>query len=367
MSNEVPQEVISAFEQYTPDLPDHSAGKIDVKSIGHGLIHHSYKIECELKTSFLLQKINTTVFPKPEEVQENLIHISAYAEFEFTGLRMPYPKYYSNTGSLYKDRKGNYWRAFEFIEDSFSVNIPQSPTQARATAKAFAKFTTAFIDFNIDLLHIIIPDFHNLSFRYKQFEDALNGAYYERMPKALPLAEELKKRQRYKHFYEIITESPDDFPQRLMHHDAKVSNALFSSNTSKVICLVDFETVMPGYFFSDIGDMIRSMACSQDESSTGFDKLKIRKSYYDAILGGYLSSMKKYLTEAEKKHIHYAGIMMIYMQALRFITDYLNGDVYYNIKYPEQNYDRAKNQFILLQQLENFLETNYNVSLLLEK
>ena len=131
-----------------------------------------------------------------------------------------------------------------------------------------------------------------------------------------------------------------------------------------MICLVDFDTVMPGYFFSDIGDMIRSMACSHDENSTAFDKLKIRKSYYEAILDGYLSTMKKYFTDAEMKHIHYAGLMMIYMQALRFLADYLNGDVYYNIKYPEQNYDRAKNQLLLLQQLEEFLEANYNLSLL---
>ena len=159
MGNEILQEVISAFEQYTPDLPQHSAGKISVKPIGHGLIHNSYKIECELKSSFLLQKINTNVFPRPEDVQENLIHISEYVAFEFTGLRLPYPKYYNSTGSLLKDRKGNYWRAFEFIDDSFSVNLPQSPSQARATAIAFAKFTSAFDAFNVNRLNIVIPDF----------------------------------------------------------------------------------------------------------------------------------------------------------------------------------------------------------------
>ena len=262
------------------------------------------------------------------------------------------------------DAKGNYWRAFEFIADALMLTIAEKPAQAKATAKTFAKFTAAFDEFNVDLLKTVIPDFHNLSFRYRQFEEAVNGENYERIPVSLPLIEELKKRERYKHFYEIITDSPDAFPKRVIHHDAKISNVLFSSINSKVICLVDFDTVMPGYFFSDLGDMIRSMAGSHDENSTAFDKLKIRKSYYEAIVDGYLSTMKKYFTDAEMKHIHYAGLIMIYMQALRFLTDYMNGDIYYNIKYPEQNYDRAKNQFILLQQLEKFLEANYNLSLL---
>jgi len=363
MKNEVPQEIISAFEQYTPGLPPHSAGKITVEPISHGLINRSYKISCELKTSFLLQQINKTVFPKPEDVHENYILISQYAEFEMTGLRLPYPRYYSDTDSLFVDANGNYWRAFEFIENSFSVNIAKDPLQAKATAKAFAKFTASFENFNYDNLKIVIPDFHNLSFRYKQFEEALGGEYYERMPKALPLANELKQRERYKHFYELINESESEFPKRVMHHDAKIGNILFSKTNGKVICPVDFDTVMPGYFFSDIGDMIRSMACNHDENSIEFDKLSIRKSYYEAIIQGYLSVMKKYFTDAEKKYIHYAGLIMIYMQALRFLTDYLNGDIYYQIKYSEQNFDRAVNQVRLLKNLEEFLHNNYEVQL----
>ncbi len=359
MKQEIPQEVLAAFTTYESSLPDHSAGEIRIETVGGGLINLSYKIICQLTSDFLLQQINKTVFAHPEQVQENYIRIWQYAEFEFTGLRLPSPKHCGRMTTLFVDRNENYWRAFEFIEDARMCAVAEKPAQAKATAKAFAKFTAAFEDFNVSNLKEVIPGFHNLSLRYRQFEEAMKGELYERMSKSLPLIDELKQREKYKHFYEIVTES-GEFPQRVMHHDAKITNVLFSNKTGRVICPVDFDTVMPGYFFSDIGDMIRSMVCSEDENSTNFNNIRIRKNFYDAIISGYLDVLGKQLTISEKKYIHYSGLLIIYMQALRFLTDYLNGDVYYRISNPDQNFDRAKNQLILLQRLEDFLSTHYN-------
>jgi thiamine kinase-like enzyme len=190
----------------------------------------------------------------------------------------------------------------------------------------------------------------------------LKGEYYERISKSLSLIQQLKERERYKHFYEIITES-EQFPLRVMHHDAKISNVLFSRKNGRVICPIDFDTVMPGYFFSDLGDMIRSMACCRDENSTEFDDLCIRKDYYEAIVNNYLSVMENQFTFGEKNYIHYAGLLMTYMQSLRFLTDYLNGDIYYRTDYAEQNFDRAYNQLVLLQKLEEFLQKEYGLKL----
>ena len=361
MNEEIPKEVLETFTTYSADLPDHSAGEIIVERIGGGLINHSYKITCQLKSDFLLQQINKKVFSNPQDVQENYLAIWQYAEFEFTGLRLPSPKYCGRNATLFIDEKENYWRAFEFIDNANMLLVAKKPSQAKATAKAFAKFTAAFDEFNVQSLKTVIPNFHNLSFRYQQFEESLNTELYERMGKASLFINELKQRERYKHFYEIIIES-DEFLQRVMHHDAKIANILFSKESGKVICPVDFDTVMPGYFFSDLGDIIRSMACSHDENSMDFENIAIRKDFYDAIIEGYMFVMEKQLTESEKKYIHYAGLLMIYMQALRFLTDYLNGDIYYRIEYPEQNLNRAKNQFILLEKLEGFLGTEYNFS-----
>jgi len=357
MSNEVPQEVLEAFTSYSPGLPPHSAGKITVEKIGHGLINRSYKVSCELKPDFFLQKINTHVFSKPHDVQENYIYIWQYAEFEFTGLRMPAPVYYEGQATLYVDETGGYWRAFEWIPDSKTINVALKPAQTKATARAFAKFTAAFEDMNTNLLKEIIPGFHSLSLRYRQFEESLNTELCERMAKAVTLVSELKQRERYKHFFEIITES-GEFSRRVMHHDAKISNILFHQKTGKPVCLVDYDTVMPGYFFSDIGDMIRSMVCSRDENSVE-GTLSVRKDFYEAILGGYLDVLGGQLSSSERKYIHSAGLLMIYMQALRFLTDYLNGDAYYQVAYPEQNFDRTLNQLTLLKSLEEFLAASY--------
>jgi len=354
------QKAASLFASYDEDLPSTNGAITNISPINGGLINHSWKIECPHKPNFLLQKINTAVFHQPKYIQQNYINIWQYAEFEFTGLRLPTPLYFTPNDNLYRDDQGNYWRAFEFIDDAYSIAVAQKPAQAKATAKTFAKFTAAFDDFNTDQLKVVIPNFHNLSFRYAQLEEALAGEQYERLAKTCALISELKGREQYKHFYELITESPESFRTRVMHHDAKIANVLFSKKTGKVICAVDFDTVMPGYYFSDIGDIIRSMACSEDENCTQLDRIEIRTDFYDVIITGYLEVMGKQLTDAEKKYIHHAGILMIYMQALRFLSDYLNGDKYYRIQYPEQNFDRALNQLTLLKKLEAFLEKNYH-------
>jgi Ser/Thr protein kinase RdoA (MazF antagonist) len=149
---------------------------------------------------------------------------------------------------------------------------------------------------------------------------------------------------------------------RVMHHDCKISNILFDKETNQVICPVDLDTVMPGKFFSDLGDMIRSMACTVDENSIAWEKINIRPTFYKAILDGYLEGIGNIFTEEEKNNIHYAGLILVYMQSLRFLTDFLNGDIYYKTNYPEQNLNRALNQLILLERLEEFLEKEYSFS-----
>lgn len=334
--------------------------KIDIQPIGNGLINHTYIVSCNSLSSFILQQINKNVFKKPGDVQENYFKIWQYAEYESKDLQLPSPYFYEKEKMLFKDRNENYWRAFRYIPDSVTLNIPQKAQQAKAAAKAFAKFTAAFADFNTELLKIIIPDFHNLSFRYEEMEEAEKGDLYERIQKAQPLLQELKKREHYRHFYDIITSS-HEFPVRVMHHDAKIANVLFSKTTGRVICPVDFDTVMPGYYFSDLGDMIRSMAGNADENYLHFEKIQIRKSYYDAIVSGYLSIMEKQLTDSEKKYIHYAGLIMIYMQAIRFITDFMRGGIYYKTEYKGQNFDRALNQLTLLKRLEELLKNAYGL------
>ena len=164
-------------------------------------------------------------------------------------------------------------------------------------------------------------------------------------------------------FFAHIMDKSEDYPTRVMHHDCKISNILFEEATGQVICPVDLDTTMPGKFYSDIGDMIRTMACNLDENSTSFDEIAIRPDYYEAVLQGYLEGAGNIFTEAEKKNIHYGGLLLIYMQSLRFLTDYLNNDIYYKTSYPEQNLNRSLNQLILLEKLETYLLNTYHFTL----
>lgn len=352
------QEAAIAFASFKAGRNKPELKTIRIQPIGNGLINHTFKVESEAVSPFILQKINKKIFSKPEDIQHNYLNIWQYAEFEFTELKLPAPYYCGKNETLFIDDSGEYWRAFEFIPDTQSFTIAEKPPQAKALAKAFAKFTSAFNEFNTDLLKTIIPDFHNLSFRYAEMQKAEKGDLYERIAKAQPLLSEIKERERYIHFYEIITGS-GEFPLRVMHHDAKIANVLFNQTSGRVVCLVDFDTVMPGYFFSDIGDMIRSMVGNYDENYLHVEKIRARKNYYDALITGYLSVMDKYLTGSEKKYIHYAGLLMIYMQAIRFLTDFMNGGIYYKVEYKGQNFDRALNQLTLLKRLEELLENEY--------
>lgn len=361
-SPEIPKEVLQTFVvcHFKPVVVE--TGKISIHPIGAGLINRSYRLEYAGYGSVFLQQLNTTVFPDPQRVQDNYLQLWHFSEFEFTGQRMPAPVFTGEEQTLYYDTAGNAWRGFEFITGTITIEKVDSPAQAVSLAMAFARFTASFRDFDPHLLQEVIPGFHDLSARFRQFEQALQSEWYERRDKARDLIDDLKKRERYCSFFEEIRDA-GTFPLRVMHHDAKMSNILFSQETGQFVCLVDYDTVMPGYFFSDLGDMIRSCCSTEPETSKEAEKIRVKESIYEGLVQGYLSGMEEVLTATEKKYIHYSGLLLIYMQALRFLTDYLQGDRYYRVEYAEQNYDRARNQLALLVQLELFLQEQQKIVL----
>lgn len=327
--------------------------------INSGLINSTYKISDNRK-GILLQQINKKVFNHPEDIISNYNKIYSYLKVSGS-FSIPVPEKLIDQKDFFKDENMNYWRATSFIENAYSPEIPQSTNEVYQAANCFGNFTKALAGFDISGLKIIIPRFHDLSLRYDQFSQAVENGFAERKNNSANEITELQKRKRLVDFYTEIIKSPE-YKQRVMHHDAKLSNILFDLETKQVICPVDLDTVQPGYFFSDIGDMIRSMACSHSENSVEFNQIFINSDFYRAILNGYSEAMVNELTEKERKNIHYAGLMMIYMQSLRYLTDYLNKDIYYRINYTEQNFDRAKNQLTLLSRLEEFLAKEYGFS-----
>jgi Ser/Thr protein kinase RdoA (MazF antagonist) len=270
----------------------------------------------------------------------------------------------TNAGKLFWiDEDENFWRATLFVNNSYTPTSLSNETEAGVVASCFGKFTLSLAGLSADKLDVIIPDFHNLSFRYHQFETAIKQATIQRLLKSTHVIAELRQRKFLVDFYEMIKTS-EHYHTRIMHHDCKISNILFDRTTKQIICPVDLDTTMPGYYFSDFGDMIRSMACTVDENSTRWEEIDVRPGYYKAIVKGYLETMGDAFSTEEQNRIHHSGLLLTYMQALRFVTDFLNNDTYYKTTYPEQNLNRALNQLILLEKLENFLRVEYGYEFL---
>jgi Ser/Thr protein kinase RdoA (MazF antagonist) len=240
---------------------------------------------------------------------------------------------------------------FPFITNSHTIDMVEKPQQAYEAAKQFGRFTKFLSGFDASVLKITLPDFHNLTLRYQQFEMALETGNPERIKQSTGLIPAIKQNKRIVDEYNSCKEK---FTIRVTHHDTKISNVLFDVKEHG-LCVIDLDTVMPGYFISDVGDMMRTYLCPVSEEEKDFSKIIIRKEFYDAIVAGYLSEMGAELTDIEKQYFHYAGEFMIYMQAIRFLTDHLNDDSYYGAKYEGHNFVRAGNQITLLQRLQEFI------------
>lgn len=339
-------------------------GNIVIESISAGLIHRTFKVQFDsYPHAIVLQCINQRTFSLPENIIQNYLIIWRHLEQGDSGVTIPALIPTLQNKYFWVDIEDNFWRATRYMQNSYTLPVALNKQNAYRAAKCYAEFTQALTGLDSSNLFLIIPEFHNLQLRYQQFEDAISKAGIMRLLRSTHVISELRQRKNLVKFFNDLG-NENDYPTRVMHHDCKISNILFDKNTHEVIGPVDLDTVMPGKFFSDLGDMIRSMVCIVDENSTAWEEISVREEFYEAILTGYLEGIGNGLTPKEKEYIHYSGIAMIYMQSLRFVTDFLNNDIYYTISYPEQNLNRALNQFILLEQLEVFLYKKYQFNLI---
>lgn len=318
-----------------------------VRSFGTGLINNTWKIICRDK-SYILQRINQQVFKKPENIDENIQAIATYLCNHFRDYLFISPIKTNDEKTLVHTTEHGYFRLLPFIY-SVSYDVVTNTSLAFEAAKQFGKFTKLLSGFPENNLHITIPDFHNLTLRYQQFETALNSGNKERIKESKSSIDFLQEQKPITDEFENITHNKA-FRKRVIHHDTKISNVLFDEH-GKGLCIIDLDTVMPGYFISDMGDMMRTYLSPVSEEEKDFSKIIIREDYFEAIVKGYLEEMGNELSDAEINHIVYSGKFMIYMQALRFSADYINNDVYYGAAYEKHNFVRAQNQIVLLQKL----------------
>ncbi len=328
-------------------------GKLKIDRIGSGYINQTYKLHGD--NTYILQRINNAVFTKPEVIANNLRIASDY-------IAKHHPHYLflsgiktSDGNEMVYDNEGFPWRLFPYIENTLTIDKVESEEEAYEAARGFAEFTAKLHGVDPHLFKPTIERFHDLAWRWEQFETALKNTTEERKKYA---ADAIAGCQRFSFLVDQYNKliASGELQLRVTHNDTKINNILFDGKTRKAVCVIDLDTLMQGYFIYDLGDMIRTFVSPVSEEEKDLNKVMFRRSMYDALIKGYDSQMHNVLNKTERTLAPFAGMMMTYIMALRMLADFLNGNVYYQITYPDQNLVRARNQLQLLSLLEQNLK-----------
>lgn len=348
-------EDINKLKEIVKQFIDCSDNKIDIKPLGAGHINDSYKVEVGQK-EYVLQRINHSIFKNVKQLQTNISRVTTHIreKLKENGVtdidRRVLTLLPTKENELYyKDIKGDYWRLMDFIKESKSYD-EINPQLAYQAGLAFGEFQKMLADLPGGPLFETIPNFHNMESRLEDFRQAVKDDKAGRLASVSQLVEEIEKRADEMCKPEQLHRE-GKLPKRTNHCDTKVNNILFDNNDN-VLCVVDLDTVMPGYVLSDFGDFIRTGANKGAEDDKNLDNVEVDLPIFEGYTKGYLEQASSFLTPTEIENLAFGAKLLTYMQTVRFFTDYLNGDTYYKTAYPEHNLVRTKAQFKLLQSLE---------------
>ena len=323
----------------------------EITPLGNGLINDTYKVTTHGDApDYVLQRINNAIFTNVDLLQHNIDAVTAHIrhKLEAQGAddinRKVLHFITSETGKSYwQDSDGNYWRLSVFIPRSFTHETVNAEYSYQA-GKAFGNFEATLADLPEELGETI-PDFHNMELRLHQLHDALKENRAGRADEVKPFVEQIEEyADEMCRAQQLHREGK--LPKRICHCDTKVNNMLFDEE-GNVLCVIDLDTVMPSLFYSDYGDFLRSAANTVAEDSPEFDKIDVRMDIFQTFTRGYIESASSFLTPLEVELLPYAVALFPYMQAVRFLWDYVNGDHYWKISYPTHNLVRAQNQWHL--------------------
>ncbi|MFZ4581990.1 MAG: phosphotransferase enzyme family protein [Paludibacter sp.] len=330
-------------------------GEIRPLKIGH--INDSFIVESNYPNgeSYFLQKINHHIFKNVAGLQQNIQIVTDHlrtkltetgeANIEKKVLRL-IP---ANDGKLfYQDGNGDFWRMYVNIEQTHSYDVI-TPELAYKAGEAFGNFQCMLADIPHDELIETIPNFHNIEFRLEQFRDAVKADAAGRLAQSQWLVDEIESRADEMCLPERLFRE-GKLPKRINHCDTKVNNMLFDENDEPV-CIVDLDTTMPGFVLSDFGDFMRTAANTGAEDDVNLDNIGVNMSIFEAYTRGYLKKAT-FLTPIELENLAFGAKLLSYMQLVRFLGDYLNGDTYYKIQHDHHNWQRSLAQFRLLQSQE---------------
>ncbi|PVH26716.1 phosphotransferase enzyme family protein [Sphingobacterium corticibacter] len=332
-----------------------------VKRFGSGHINDTFRLDTEKvgDPSYLLQRINRFIFPEPQHLMDNMDLVCGHLQTKFAHLGKEQVQRRTLTiiptkhSKLYhEDAQGDSWRMLLLIENTHSVDLVRSPAQAYAGGAAFGAFQRQLADLEAKKLHVLLPRFHDVDYRLENLRNALithpMGRTVEPEVQKLLQAMEIRETDMRRDFIErIVTVSP----LRIIHNDTKFNNLLLDQD-DRPQCVIDLDTVMPGYVAFDFGDAIRTIINSGQEDDPALENITLNIPLFEAYTNGYLQEAGSFLTEPEMDSLLYGVYLLPYMQILRFLTDYIEYDPYYKTEYPSHNLVRAQAQFKLLTELE---------------
>ena len=336
---------------------DLSSEAIDAQPCGSGLINDTYLITTasEEEPNYILQRINHSIFTDVDLLQANMVKITEHIRkrLQQAGAkdidRRTLTVIPTKDGKLYYYDGESYWRVTIAIRDSFT-HEQATPEMAYRTGRAFGEFHAYFIGDDIPQLGETIPDFHNMSARLQQLRDAVKADKVGRLAKAQPIVDEFLSRAEEMTLAERLY-AEGKLPKRISHCDTKVNNILFDADDN-LLCVIDLDTTMPGFVLSDFGDFIRTAGNTGLEDDTDLSRVGLNMDVFRAFTKGYIETAAPMLTEVEKKLLPFGAKLLTYMTAVRFLTDYLKGDVYFKTQYPEHNWQRTLAQRQLLKSLD---------------
>ena len=325
---------------------------IEVKPLGNGLINDTYRAVTAGSDTpdYVLQRINNAVFKDVELLQRNIEVVTAHIRHKLVASGaddidrkvLSFIKSHDGT-TYYCDELGGYWRVMVYIPGSVTHEAV-TPESAYTAGKAFGDFERMLVDVPVALGETI-PDFHNMELRLRQLREAVRGNAARRLDEVRDIVSELERDADEMCQAERLYRE-GRLPKRICHCDTKVNNMLFDEN-GQVLCVIDLDTVMPSFVFSDYGDFLRTGANLTAEDDPDLSRVGFNQGIFKSFTAGYLELARSFLTPLEISCLPYAVALFPFMQCARFLTDYLNGDTYYKIKYPTHNLDRTRNQLAL--------------------
>lgn len=330
------------------------------KPFGSGHINDTFLLTYETgaeRCQYILRRINQTVFTRPRELIENTECVCHHIEEKLAeerpaeSARRVLKLVPAGAVPWYQDEAGEYWCSYRFVDKTVAIDTVQNLDQAYQAARAFGKFQGQLADLDPDQVVETIPDFHHLLKRYETFEKALEVDAHGRCSS---VQEEIDFVMSRKALADRIMAALADrsLPIRVIHNDTKVNNVLLDEDTGEGMCVIDLDTVMPGTVIYDFGDMVRTFTSPAAEDEQDLSKIRMRMEVFEALTRGYLEEANEFLNDTERSMLVYGAKLLTLIMGVRFLTDYLMGDIYYKIHHPSHNLDRARTQFQLLQHIE---------------